>query len=210
MQKWSRHMCWRPYVAHILHLITTSLYRNTSTLFVRIWSRRRIIYRLNGQTSVCILHLTILVATKRGCLRTDVINFGTTEKKELLYIIQRNKNNTQNPRLFQAFKFFFSLTFHIRVSDSRSVSVSLSLCLSQFCCCCLSFFMRLVRLDWMFVYADLKSTFNDTRIFLFYIFKKHFSSVLFTIIRADGYEKKMCCACEQVRRGHMAKSWDFE
>jgi len=89
---------------------------------------------------------------------------------------------TQNPRLFQAFKFFFSLTFHIRFYSCiwlALASLSLSHSLSQF----FSFLFpcALVRPDRMFVYADLKNIFNDTRIFV-----KAFFSVLFTIIRAMG------------------------
>lgn len=129
MQKWSRHTCVRPYVTHILHLITTSLYRYTCTIFVRIWSRRCIISHLNGHTLSCILHLTILVATKRGCLRTDVINFGTTEKNSQLQR-NNNRNKNNNPRLFQAFKFFF-FRLHFRVRSLR-LSFLLLLTLSQF------------------------------------------------------------------------------
>ena len=162
-------MCSRPYVAHILHLITTSLYRNTSTIFVRIWSRRCIIYHLNGHTFQCVLHLVILVATKRGCLRTDVIQLWHNQNSTNGETTTETKT-TQNPRLFQAFK-FFSLTFHIRFYSciwlalaSLSLSVSISLTLSIF----FSFLFpcALVRPDRMFVYADLKSIFNDTRIFV--------------------------------------------
>jgi hypothetical protein len=161
-------MCSRPYVAHILHLITTSLYRNTSTIFVRIWSRRCIIYRLNGHTFQCVLHLVILVAAKRGCLRTDVIQLWHNQNSQNGETTTETKT-TQNPRLFQAFKFFFRLHFiyaFIRVSDSRSpLALSLHLHLTH----SLNIFLltcALVRPDRMFVYADLKSIFNDTRIFV--------------------------------------------
>lgn len=151
MQKWSRHTCVRPYVTHILHLITTSLYRYTCTIFVRIWSRRCIISHLNGHTLSCILHLTILVATKRGCLRTDVINFGTTEKNSQLQR-NNNRNKNNNPRLFQAFKFFFFAYIFV-YAHFASLSFCFSLSLSFF----FLYWNFCAWSDWIFVYADLKS-----------------------------------------------------
>lgn len=96
----------RPYVHCIWS--QTSLCRNTSTIFVRIWSSRCVIYHLNGHTLSYKTHLTILLATKRGCHRTDV-NFGKTEKKppkQTARSAERITTTENNKiRLFQAFKF---------------------------------------------------------------------------------------------------------
>lgn len=122
-------MCSRPYVAHILHLITTSLYRNTSTIFVRIWSRRCIIYHLNGHTFQCVLHLVILVATKRGCLRTDVIQLWHNQNSTNGKTTTETKT-TQNPRLFQAFKFFFAyISYTLLFVYLTRARLSVSICL---------------------------------------------------------------------------------
>lgn len=163
MQKWSRHTCVRD---HMLLIYCIWLQRhfiaNTSTIFVRIWSSRCIIYHLNGHTCQYVLHFVILVAIKRGCLRTDVIQLWHNQNSNKRRNNNRNKNNTQNPRLFQAFKFFFFAYISYTLLFVYLTRARLLLCLTY----SLNFFFflsyiscALVRPDRMFVYADLKSIF---------------------------------------------------
>lgn len=119
----SRHMCARrPTICSVCFCIwsTTSPYSNTRSIFVRIWSCRCVIYQPNRRLLASNSRSAILVAGKRGCLRTDVITYLPFSLCPFWY--RNQATTTKNPRLLFRHLNFFSLIFKY----AREACISLS------------------------------------------------------------------------------------